>query len=77
MANYSVPREQQRLGALDRSSQLGENDADHKCLNENAHDALQAHGEYRFGTFVGDESITVAWQIFRTQNISISFLNIN
>lgn len=59
VADDSIPREQQSLGALFRSRQFRKHNAHHKCLNEHAHNTLQAHDEDRLGTLFRNEAVPV------------------
>lgn len=52
LADYRVSAEQQRLRAFLRPGQLGKHHAHHERLDHDAHDALQAHDEYRLGTLL-------------------------
>lgn len=60
LANNGVPREQQRLRPLLWPAHLGEYDAHHEGLDHHAGYTLNAHDEYRLGTFFRGRSAAVA-----------------
>lgn len=65
LAHHRILREQKRLCSLLGPGHLGENDANHERLHHHAIDRLEAHDEYRFGTFFCGGPNTVADGVLR------------
>lgn len=71
MTDDRIPRIEQCLSPFFRPRQFGKDNANHKCLNEYAQYALDAHGEDGFRTFRCGVAITIACK-YKNEQYEIS-----